>query len=126
MVKEAHEEAGIPGDMAMHMKAAGVIAFIREEERGIIAETDYVFDLELSPEFIPRPMDGEAEAFYCWDMDTVQEHLSNKEFTPEAGLVIEDFMIRHGLWTSENCPGYLNRIAALRDHRVLSKLPGPI
>ena len=31
----------------------------------------YVYDLEISPDMIPKPSDGEVECFYLWDMDEV-------------------------------------------------------
>jgi hypothetical protein len=45
------------------------------------------------------------------------------EFTQEAGLVIIDFMIRHGVMTSENESAYLDIVQGLRSD--LNGLAGP-
>jgi isopentenyldiphosphate isomerase len=75
MIKECTEEAAIPHDLASSAQAVGVIAFHLNAERGIVPETDYVFDLELPDTFQPIPADGEVEAFFLWSMDEVCDGL---------------------------------------------------
>jgi hypothetical protein len=43
--------------------------------------------------------------------------LLEDQFTPEAGLVVLDFLIRHGIVTAENEPEYLEISMGL--HRCL-------
>ena len=50
------------------------------------------------------------------------EKLYLKQFTYEAGLVMIDFLIRHGIITAENYPDYLNVCDNLR---LKIELPGP-
>jgi len=60
-------------------------------------KTQYIYDLELSPSFIPKPNDGEVEAFYLWSIEEVFQHLHNNEFKHNCGLVVIDFFVRHGI-----------------------------
>ncbi|RKO85958.1 hypothetical protein BDK51DRAFT_22190, partial [Blyttiomyces helicus] len=72
MVKECHEEAGIDPDLAAAMVPCGAITFwLASYERGIIPDTEYVFDMELPETFRPSAVDGEVEEFYCWGIDEV-------------------------------------------------------
>lgn len=123
MIKEANEEASIGVDLMKHAQAAGYISFTRNApERGITAETDYVFDLDMG-DFIPKPQDGEVEQFYLWTVDEVKQRLFCNEFTPEAGLVIIDFFCRHDIINAENTPEYATIVKELRNE--LRGLPGP-
>ena len=45
-----------------------------DDDIGIHAETEYVFDLELRPDFVPLNADGEMEKFYLYGMDEVAIH----------------------------------------------------
>lgn len=38
-------------------------SFFYESERGLFPDTEFVFDLELPPDFIPRNQDNEVEKF---------------------------------------------------------------
>ena len=102
IVKESFEEASIPEELASKCQPSGRISFCFNVERGLVVETDYIFDLELPHAFKPLPHDNEVEEFYLWDLETVCKHLINEEFTPEAGLCIINFLLRRNLLDS-NC-----------------------
>lgn len=55
--------------------------------------------------------------FILVELDQVREMLLEDQFTPEAGLVVLDFLIRHGIVTAENEPEYLEISMGL--HRCL-------
>lgn len=46
-------------------------SYFFEDERGLFPETQFLFDLELAPDFKPVANDGEVEQFYCWPLDQV-------------------------------------------------------
>jgi hypothetical protein len=69
-------------------------------------ECQYVYDLELPRDTIPKPNDSEVQEFYLWTVEEVQEHLANGEFKPNCALLVLDFFIRHGILTSENESNY--------------------
>ena len=83
----------------------------------------YIYDLAFDneTEVVPLPVDGEAEYFSLMDVDEVLERVKNKEFKPNCGIVIFDFLIRHGYITPENEPNYHEIVS--RCHR---RMPFPI
>ncbi|KAJ2542345.1 hypothetical protein EV175_006066 [Coemansia sp. RSA 1933] len=110
VVKECAEEAGIPADIASRAQSCGVIQYMMLTELGLQPETQYVFDLELPIDVIPKPNDGEVEGFYLWTMDEVLEKVRAGQFKPNCAVCVVDFMIRHGFLTAENEPDYLEII----------------
>ncbi|ORX89332.1 hypothetical protein K493DRAFT_410500 [Basidiobolus meristosporus CBS 931.73] len=122
IVRECDEEANIPSDITVNIKAAGAITYFDLTERGLAPETQYVYDLELPQDFVPKPNDGEVDCFYLWDLAEVRQHIGAGEFKPNCALVIIDFMIRHGHITSSDEPDFLEILD--RIHRRF-ELPGP-
>lgn len=59
-IKEASEEASIPGSLAEKIVSAGCVSFFFESERGLFPNTEYVYDLELPLDFQPFNADGEV------------------------------------------------------------------
>ncbi|KAI8824442.1 uncharacterized protein EV422DRAFT_320762 [Fimicolochytrium jonesii] len=124
IIKECHEEAGLdPATVKAGLRSVGAISFFLDDaKRGWVPDTEYVYDMELSTHFAPRAVDGEVQAFYLMDLDTVQAHLHRGEFMPESGLVIIEFLIRFGVITASNEPDYVEIIMGM--HRKL-RAPGP-
>ncbi|KAJ8329484.1 hypothetical protein O5D80_002314 [Batrachochytrium dendrobatidis] len=123
IIKESFEEAGISSDIASRAISVGVVSFWQDSSiRGYIPDTEFCYDLELDASFIPHPADGEVEEFFLWDLETVKDHLSKGEFTPEAGLVVVDFLIRHGAVHPLSEPAFLELSLLLRRE---FPFPGP-
>lgn len=120
VIKECWEEAGLEGDFVVHnVKAVGQCLYNYVAEEGHVQpEVQYVFDLEFPNEsdIVPKPMDGEAENFRLMTVPEIMRRLLGGEFKPNCGLIVIDFMIRHGfiLRTSEQD---FDEICA-RSHRV--------
>lgn len=119
VIKECGEEAGLEESFVINRaKAVGACLYnYLSEDGNIQPELQYVFDLEFADEtsVIPNPVDGEVEKFTLMDFDEIKMRLCNGEFKPNCGLVIVDFMIRHGLLTSNTERDYLEIVA--RSHR---------
>jgi hypothetical protein len=62
---------------------------------------------------IPKPLDGEVEAFQLLPLETVVEEMKKLKFKPNTAVVLLDFMIRHGFLTPENDPHYLEILTRL-------------
>jgi len=130
LVREADEEASLPEALVRERaKACGTITYIyiREPRAGgesglIQPECQYVFDLELPGDVVPRPNDSEVEEFYLWTVEEVQAALGRGEFKPNCSLLILDFFIRWGILNEENERSYLE--IKRRLHREL-EFPGP-
>lgn len=97
VVKEAEEEAGIPGDLAKTARAVGSISYVMETERGLRPDTMFCFDLEVPSGFTPVCQDGSVMEYYLWPIAKVAEIVETSfEFKFNCNLVIIDFLIRHG------------------------------
>ncbi|KAH3906757.1 hypothetical protein HBI56_062680 [Parastagonospora nodorum] len=125
LVRECGEEASLPEDLVRSKtKAAGTVTYyyIRDERAGgetglMQPECQYIYDLELPEDVIPKPGDDEVEEFYLWTVDEVKQAMENGEFKPNCALVVLDFLVRHGFLTSENEPNFIELVSRL--HRRL-------
>jgi len=125
LVRECKEEASLEeGLVRSRAKACGTVTYfyIRDERAGgetrlLQPECQYVYDLELPEDVVPKPGDDEVEEFYLWSVEEVQAALARAEFKPNCALVMLDFFIRHGILTSENERDYIEINA--RVHRRL-------
>lgn len=130
LVREAEEEASLPNDLVRKTATShGAITYlyIRSKEAtgetGLVQpECEYVYDLELPTDVIPKPNDSEVQEFYLWTVEEVKEHLAKGEFKPNCALVILDFFIRHGVLTPDTEKDYDEIKTRIR--RVL-EFPGP-
>ncbi|KAK6464019.1 thiamine pyrophosphokinase [Scheffersomyces coipomensis] len=124
VVKECYEEAGLEASFVeSHAKSAGVLSYIyfTEDER-VQPEVEFIYDIEFENEsdVKPTPIDGEAEDFQLLNVEELLARIKNNEFKPNSGLVIIDFLIRHGYITPESEIDYFEIVN--RCHR---KLPFP-
>lgn len=130
IIREAEEEASLPDELVRkNATAHGNITYIylRSElttgEVGLVQpEVQYVYDLELPTDVIPKPNDSEVQCFYLWTVEEVQDRMARGEFKPNCNLLLLDFFIRHGIVTPENEKDF-DEIKS-RLHRPLD-FPGP-
>ncbi|KAM9880793.1 thiamine pyrophosphokinase-related protein [Verticillium dahliae] len=129
IIREANEEADLAEDVVrgQTLAAGGVTyTYITHEEAGqaglIYPEVQWIYDLELQSNVVPRPKDGEVAGFELCGIEEVQHQLAHGKFKPNCALVVIDFLIRHGILTRDNEPDF-NEIK-LRLHRELP-FPGP-
>lgn len=128
VMREASEEASLPEQLVRtNVKACGTVSYvhIRDKRAGgetglIQPECQYVFDLEIGTDIVPKPGDDEVEDFYLWTVEEVKSSLAGGEFKPNCALVLIDFFIRHGILTAENEPDYVEIVS-----RIHRKLPFP-
>ena len=125
LVRECAEEASLQEELVRSKaKACGTVTYfhIRTEKAGgearlLQPECQYVYDLELPEDVIPKPGDDEVEEFYLWSVDEVKGAMARGEFKPNCALVVLDFFVRHGVLTSENEKDYIEIVSRL--HRRL-------
>ncbi len=114
MAKEAADEAGIGADRMANARAAGVTSYARVDGVRFRRSVQLNFDLEVDEAFVPRPLDGEVESFHLIRAEEVLERLSaTRDFKPNSGLVIIDFLVRHGVITHD-WPDYVEIVRGLR------------
>lgn len=124
IVREAGEEASLPEELVRkRIQPVGTVTYfhIRDARAGgetglLQPECQFVYDLELPVDTVPKPSDNEVEGFELKTIEQVKAALRNGEFKPNCALVLIDFFIRHGILTSKD-EGYLKIVPRL--HRVL-------
>jgi len=111
LVKEAWEEAGIPRTLAAQAQCVGALHIHRDQPDGLQSETIFVHDLWLPEEFVPSNQDGEANEHRRVALEEAARLIALADgrdvVTADAGLVILDFLLRHGAIdpASPACPG---------------------
>ena len=114
LVKECHEEAGMPAGLARRALPVGALSYNRVAERGFRPDVLYCYDIELPGDFVPRNTDGEVEEFMLLPIGRVADIVrESDEFKLNCNLVVIDFLIRHGLLGPEE-PDYLDIVTGLR------------
>ncbi|KAF7658418.1 hypothetical protein LDENG_00013240 [Lucifuga dentata] len=117
MLKECLEEACIPAAFAEEAKPVSTVSYTYEDEDGVFAESQFVFDLKLPLHFKPSVGDGEVQEFYHLPMDEVKELLATDDFKPNSAMVVLDFLIRHSFIDPDTEPFYQEFVAGL--HQTL-------
>jgi 8-oxo-dGTP pyrophosphatase MutT (NUDIX family) len=119
VVKECEEEAGVPEDIARAgARAAGAISYEHWDpyKDKISRVVLFSYDLHLPKDFIPKPVDGEAEEFFLWTIDQTKESIAmdyHDPIKPNCYVVIIDYLLRMG-YISPEVPGYLDVLRELR------------
>ncbi|KAF2994530.1 hypothetical protein E8E13_003410 [Curvularia kusanoi] len=125
LVRECAEEASLGEELVRsRVKAAGTVTYwyVRDERAGgetglLQPEVQYVYDLELPKDVVPKPGDDEVEEFYLWSVEEVQAAMARGEFKPNCSLVVLDFLIRHGILTEAKERDFIEIVSRL--HRRL-------
>jgi hypothetical protein len=114
VIKECEEEASIPRHIAETALPVSAVSYESSIPEGVKRDVLFVYDLRLSEDFVPEPMDGEVEGFQRLPIDAVAEIIYNTtDFKPNCALVVLDFMVRHGVLRPEQ-KGYLDLLRGLR------------
>ena len=128
LVREAAEEASFSEQLVRsNAKPCGTVSYfhIRDAKAGgeaglLQPECQYVFDMEIGAEVVPKPGDNEVEDFCLWTVHEVERALAEGQFKPNCAMVLLDFFVRRGILTAENEEDYTEIVSRL--HR---KLPFP-
>ena len=98
VVKEAHEEAGVPTALARKAKPVGMVRYTMETEGGLRQDTMFCYDLELPDDFVPVNTDGEVAEFIRMPAEEAKAIVRDTfDFKFNCNLVVMDFLIRHKL-----------------------------
>lgn len=95
LLKEAEEEASIPGDLAARAVPVGLVAYATERSEGLRRDLLHCYDLELPRDFQPVPGDDEVAAFELWPVARVFETVRDTDdFKFNVTLVLIDLFLR--------------------------------
>lgn len=114
IIRESAEEALLDSDYVQkNICPVGVLPILNRSPGGwALPGMYYLFDLPLPPDGSITPqtnaLDGEIQNFELLDVDTVFRALLEGQFKPSSALAILDFLLRHGFYTNETDPRYLD------------------
>jgi 8-oxo-dGTP pyrophosphatase MutT (NUDIX family) len=95
LVKEAAEEASIPPSLSTHARLVSHLTYAMARPEGLRRDWLYCYDLDLPPDFTPRPADGEVEAFELWPVERAMEAVRDTDdFKFNVNLVLIDLFLR--------------------------------
>jgi len=98
VAKEAWEEAGLTPEQIAGVRRGRHVHIRREVPEGLQVETIFVHDLLMPLAIVPRNQDGEVSAFERLTIPAVIGLLQQGgRITPDASLVILDWLDRRGL-----------------------------
>ncbi len=94
--RELWEEAGVPAHIAAQIAPVGRIHMRRPiPGKGFHDEQLYIYDLELTENFIPTNYDGEVSGFIEISITEAAARILADEFTSDAAFVTADFILRN-------------------------------
>lgn len=117
LVKECQEEACIPAAVAERARPVSTVSYTYFDDEGVFPEVQFVFDLELPPDFRPTIGDGEVQGFYLLPLQKVKELVASDDFKPNSAMVVLDFLLRHSFLEPDTEPRYQELVTGL--HRTL-------
>jgi 8-oxo-dGTP pyrophosphatase MutT (NUDIX family) len=131
LIREAEEEAGMEESMVRKAHATGTVTWFNISDDRAGGEPGlmnpgllYVYDLEVGPEVVLKPVDEEDVcAFYLMDVREVLDAMAEGRFKPASASVMVDFFVRHGLITAEDDDDYPEIVSRL--HRLLPFATSP-
>ena len=111
IVKEAHEEAGVPSEwldsnthqdntlFTDHTSDPLTITTAKPDGSCLKRSIYYSFDLQVPIDWIPTAVDGEVSEFKLYSIQELEKELtSGNSVRPAMRSVLLDFMLRHDLW----------------------------
>lgn len=115
VVEEASEEASLPERFVReNMRSHGVMTSMGltgpdfPGEKGLVTpDLNYLYDMELPADLVPKPNDDEVESFTLMSVKDVQAAMLSGEFKPGPAAVLVEFLIRHSFITPENEPDFV-------------------
>lgn len=107
MVREIAEETAIPEEYTRaHARSCGTVTYqmsvTNDGRKGCQHHCQYVYELELAEDMIPRPNDGEVECFTLMNVVEVQKAIAEGKFTPNRTMTYLGHFVRHGIVNAEN------------------------
>ena len=124
IVCEAAEEAAIPESYTReNVRACGTLSYQmdRTDDRreGCQHQVQYLYEMELPQDFVPKPFDGEVEEFMLKSLEEVVYALSQGEFKLNCGITWMAYLVRYGIVNAENEPNLMEIYSRLhRKHDI--------
>lgn len=107
LVREASEEASLPENFVReNARPYGVLSYHMATdgngEDGHQPQVQYVYHIELTPEIVPTPRDGEVEKFELMTLEEVKSALGGGQFKTNCAVTWISYLIVTGAINAEN------------------------
>ncbi len=107
IVREAAEEGALPESYTReNVRACGTLSYQMSQtddgRPGCQHQVQYLYEMELPEDIVPRPFDGEVEEFTLKSLDEVYDALRCGEFKLNCGMTWMAYLVRHGIVNAEN------------------------
>ena len=80
---------------------------------GFQHQIQYLYEIELPEDVVPKPYDGEVEEFSLKTLDEVRDALARGEFKPNCAMTWLADLIRHGIVDAENEPDFFGDLCEI-------------
>ena len=112
IVREAAEEAAFPEEYTReHVRACGTLSYSLDRtddgREGCQCQVQFLYEMELPEDIVPRPFDGEVEGFRLMGIEEVICALRRGEFKLNCVMTWMAYLVRHGVVNAENEPHLL-------------------
>ncbi|QHC35915.1 NUDIX hydrolase family protein [Komagataeibacter xylinus] len=98
LFKEAAEEASLPAELVQRARPTADIRYALDRPEGLRRDVLHCFELELPPDFVPTPADGEVEEFRLIPIEEAYTLVRDTDaFKFNVNLVLIDLFLRTGL-----------------------------
>ncbi|KAJ8110619.1 hypothetical protein ONZ43_g5828 [Nemania bipapillata] len=88
-------------------------------EPGCQHQVQYLYELEMDQDVVPRIGDGEVGSIELMTVEEVRKAMARGEFKMTCNMTYLAFFIRHGYITAENEPNFVEICSRLnRYHRL--------
>ena len=109
IIREVREETGISEDFTrVNIRPCGTVTYqmskTNDGRAGCQHHCQFVFELELPVDLVPRPNDGEVDSFTLMSLHELKVALSGDNFVPNRTLTYLAHFVRHGIVNDENEP----------------------
>ena len=107
IVREAAEEGALPEAYTReHVRACGTLSYQMDRtddgREGCQCQVQYLYEMELPEDIVPRVFDGEVEEFRLMSLDEVIDALRGGGFKLNCGMTWMSYLVRHGVVNAEN------------------------
>ena len=101
LVRKDRTKNRFPEGLEVSLMLFFISSFFFQSERGLFPNTEFVFDIELPKDFVPKNNDGEVDEFKLVPANKIVEQICDSDMKTTSCPVTLDFLIRKGIVNAE-------------------------
>lgn len=107
IIREAAEEGAIPESYTReNVRACGTLLYQMDRtddgREGCQHQVQYLYEMELPEDIVPKPFNGKVEGFMLKSLDEVVHALMQGEFKLNCGITWMVYLVRYGIVNEPN------------------------